>query len=213
MKPNMKMLFALAFGVASIFSMANAQAENDSRIAISSQDLNAEPNMELLVVSSGSMEPTLPRHSYVLSVPVSSPSDYLRRGAVVSFDVTRSYPVGPYAQTAGEKIFTFYMRVVGLPGDKIELKEGELTVNDLRVVEEYKLMVKPSIDSRKSVPAVIVPINSVYVLGDNREQSNDSRFSGPVPISFIRGLVRYVSEVTVESMPESGLIDKWYQVK
>lgn len=209
LKLLIKLASVFALVVVSSCFTASAQGIDAPGIVVSLQDVNSEPNMELLVVSSGSMEPTLPRRTYILSVPASSTSDYLRRGAVISFDVTTSYPAGQYAQTPGEKRFTFLMRVVGLPNEKVELRGGTLIVNDIPVTEDYASLSGPAAVARQSTPALTVPADSVYVLGDNRGNSNDSRFSGPVSISFIRGLVKYVSE----SPPESGSVDKWRQVK
>jgi signal peptidase I len=209
LKRFIKLSSVFALVVVSYCASASAQVIGAPDIEVSLQDVNLEANMELLVVSSGSMEPTLPKRALVLSVPGSSASDYLRRGAVISFDVTTSYPAGRYAQTPGMKKFTFLMRVVGLPNEKVELRGGALIVNDVAVSEAYASFSGPAAAARMSAPALIVPADSVYVLGDNRGNSNDSRFSGPVPISFIRGLVKYVSE----SPPESGSIDKWRQVK
>lgn len=213
MKINLKSYIRLPFAFALIamptFATASSQGVNDPRIWVSPKNIILEPNMELLVVSSASMEPTLPKHSYVLSVPAPSTSDYLHRGAVISFDVTTSYPVGLYAQTPGKKKFTFLMRVVGLPNEKIEFQRGNLVVNDVPVAETYASLSGLSAVALQSTPALTIPADSVYVLGDNRGNSNDSRFSGPVPISFIRGLVRYVSE----DPPESGRLDNWHKVK
>lgn len=201
--------FVLALVIASFASCANAQAVSALPVMVTLHGVDIEPNWELLVVSSGSMEPTLLRNSYVLSVPSSSAAAYLRRGAVVSFDVTTSYPTGPYNQTPGQPKFTFLMRVVGLPNDKVELRRGELIINDVPVTETYASFLGPSAVVRQSLPAAVVPVDSVYVLGDNRGNSNDSRFSGPVPIAFIRGVVKYVSE----NPPASGMPDKWHHVK
>ncbi len=199
----------LAFILAATSAQANEQAASVPSVVVGLNGVEIESNWELLVVSSGSMEPTLPRKSYVLSVPAASASTYLNRKTIVSFDVTSSYPTGPYTQTSGKPKFTFLMRIVGLPGDKVELRRGELIVNDVPVAENYILDPSAAALGHQSMPAAIVPVDSVFVLGDNRGYSNDSRFSGPVPISFIRGVIKHVSENT----PGSGVADKWRPVK
>ena len=201
--------FVLVLLLASAAFKTTAQEATAQSVIVDLSGVDVEPNSELLVVSSGSMEPTLLCRSFVLSVPITSASTYLRRGAVVSFDVTSSYPDGPYTQTPGKPKFTFFMRIVGLPNDKVELRRGELRINGVSVAEPYASIVGPSIVVRQTLPAMVVPADSVFVLGDSRENSNDSRFSGPVPITFIRGVVKFVSE----NPPGSGRVDKWHSVK
>lgn len=93
-----------------------------------------------------------------------------RRGEVIIFryprDITRD----------------FVKRVVGLPGDTVELKGGQLFVNNVAVEEPY--ITRP--DTRSVAPTV-VPEDSYFVLGDNRRVSNDSRDWGPVPTDNIVG--------------------------
>jgi signal peptidase I len=81
------------------------------------------------------------------------------------------------------------MRVVALPGEVVELREGELYVNDIRCPEPYlDLERAEQEDSQRLVPTQI-PDDCVYVLGDFRDMSKDSRFEGPVKISDIVGRV------------------------
>lgn len=199
----------LTVAILSFASSTSPRAAAALPVVVHLDSVDIEPDWELLVVSSGSMEPTLPRHSFVLSVPAPSSSAYLHRGAIVAFDVTTSFPVGPYTHVPGQPRFTFLMRVVGLPNDKVDFKDGELMINGATVAEPYASLSGQSALVRKSMTAAVVPADSVYVLGDNRRSSNDSRFSGPVRISFIRGVVRYVSE----SHSESGIAEKWHPVK
>ena len=75
-------------------------------------------------------------------------------------------------------------RVVGLPGDEISVQDGELIVNGERQEEPY--VNKQSPDRSTFGPAV-VPEGKVFVMGDNRADSRDSRFIGPVPLENIEG--------------------------
>jgi len=92
------------------------------------------------------------------------------RGDIVVF----LYPKDP------EK--AFIKRVVGLPGDRVEVKGGKVLVNG-QVMEEVSTAIPAEMDS----PVETVPDGSVWVLGDNRNNSEDSRFFGEVPYDLIRG--------------------------
>jgi len=75
-------------------------------------------------------------------------------------------------------------RVVGLPEDKIAVRNGVLFVNGERQKEPY---VNGEFPDRSFAPQVRVPKDHVFVMGDNRANSRDSRFFGPVPQENIEG--------------------------
>lgn len=77
---------------------------------------------------------------------------------------------------------TYIKRIVGLPGDRVEIRGGRVFVNGAELQEPYVAFA----DSR-SFPPVIVPPNALYVLGDNRAASDDSRFWGFVERSDVLG--------------------------
>jgi signal peptidase I len=93
-----------------------------------------------------------------------------KRGDVIVF----RYPEDPSRD--------FIKRVVGLPGDVVEEREGIVSVNGVTLEEPYIL----SPDSR-TYPAQTVPPGHYYVLGDNRGNSSDSRVWGFVPEENIVG--------------------------
>jgi len=81
----------------------------------------------------------------------------------------------------------FVKRVVGLPGDTVEVKDGYLYVNGEKYEEEY-LTNRPDYD----MLPYTVPEGMFFVLGDNRSSSNDSHLIGPIPREMILGHVRQV---------------------
>lgn len=89
--------------------------------------------------------------------------------------------------TAG-KNQNFIKRIVGVPGDTIEIRNGDLYRNGALVTGET--YVKRYLDSPQSpqfMPKVTVPENHVFAMGDNRDRSSDSRVWGFVPYDNIKG--------------------------
>src|ERR1700752_2631314 len=91
----------------------------------------------------------------------------LKRGDVVVF----LFPDDPSA--------SYVKRLIGLPGDTVEISEGKVIVNDQELVEPY---IDPRLNlSHRSQQPIYVKPNYYYVLGDNRDNSSDSRIWGFVP--------------------------------
>ena len=79
---------------------------------------------------------------------------------------------------------SFIKRVVGLPGETVEIRSGHLYVDGQELPDQY---VPPGyLDGSNFAPRQI-PIDNYFVLGDHRDSSNDSRVFGPVPRSYIYG--------------------------
>ncbi|HKS68496.1 MAG TPA: signal peptidase I [Candidatus Acidoferrales bacterium] len=79
---------------------------------------------------------------------------------------------------------SFIKRVIGLPGDTIEVRAGHLYVNGKELAEPY---VPASYLDDSNYPARKIPPHEYFVMGDHRDSSNDSRVFGPVPRRFIYG--------------------------
>jgi len=148
-------------------------------------------------IPSGSMIPTLLIgdhilvNKFLLGNPVDVPFTNIHlfrmpglrkphRGDVIVF----KYPEDPTRD--------FIKRTIGVEGDVIEEKDKVLYVNGRKMVEPYiqhvDSVIKPSsTDRRDTFGPVTVPKDSVFVMGDNRDQSYDSRFWGFVDISMVKG--------------------------
>lgn len=128
-------------------------------------------------VEGTSMEPRLTDQERVFINKFIYKFESVSRGDVVVFwypkDVTKS----------------FIKRVVGVPGDRVELRAGELFVNGERVSEPY---LEADFRGEDSFSAVAVPQGEYFVLGDHRTSSNDSRSWGTVPEKYIYGKAQLV---------------------
>jgi signal peptidase I len=150
--------------------------------------------VQAFFIPSGSMEPTLKPGDRVLVQKVVYGPD---RGDVIVFSDPQGRP-GPDRGIVGGFVHwlsstlgierpeheDFIKRVIGLPGETIELRDGRLFVDGVRIHEPY---LKGAVDTREYGP-VRVPEDALFVLGDNRLNSNDSRFGlGFVPVDKVVG--------------------------
>lgn len=87
----------------------------------------------------------------------------------------------------GKKVYLI-KRIIGLPGDKVDLKDGKVYVNDIELTEKYITVETTAVSGQTEFP-MTVPEGEYFVLGDNRIVSKDSRYLsiGTVPRSKIIG--------------------------
>lgn len=119
------------------------------------------------------------------------PQKAIGRGDVIVF----KYPEQPDRD--------FIKRVIGLPGDRLELRRKRIFINDVMLDEPYvHYMQPPSTDGivrtgdlREEYGPVTVPAGQYFMMGDNRDNSEDSRYWGFLPGSYVKGeaLIIYFS--------------------
>ena len=149
-------------------------------------------------IPTGSMEPSLLIGDFLLvnkfaySEPIFSwgkailPRKELARHDVVVF----KFPNEPDKD--------FVKRIIALEGEKVEIKDKQVYVNDSPIAENYKVHSDDQIFTkdqyfrydefiRDNFGPVIVPAGHCFVMGDNRDNSADSRYWGFLPLGYIKG--------------------------
>lgn len=127
-------------------------------------------------IPSESMEPTLNIDDRVLVNRLSYRFHDPERGDIVVFEA-------PEGEATAE-IRDLVKRIVGMPGEVIEMRDGIVYIDGREVEEPY---VKRQ--STKSFAACRVPVDAYFMMGDNRDRSKDSRYFGPVARSDLVGRV------------------------
>jgi len=137
------------------------------------------------------------------------PLGTIKRGDVVVF----KYPEEPERD--------FIKRIIGLPGDTLELKQKKVYINGTPLDEPYvhfleqpgsgnPLSEVTSLDVRENYGPVTVPENQYFAMGDNRDNSADSRYWGFLPRDYVKGraLIIYWSyESERQDYEETGAAD------
>ena len=172
------------------------------------------------VIPSGSMEKTLligdhlimSRIGYDAGVPFTNLHVSLwrtpRRGQIVIFRPTIPGDTSDVIK-----------RVVGLPGDTVDIHDGSVWINGVRLREDYTLgrtepgepsMFRAAFAGKNNVLPYTVPPDCFFVMGDNRGNSLDSRFEGCIPRANIVGTpVMIYASIDAPSEPwSSGLVDR-----
>lgn len=138
---------------------------------------NAKEKTETFSFSGKSMSPNLLDGQYWISDKTAYISNNPQRGDVVTFKDLQD----PSKINA--------KRIVGLPGEDIEIKEGQVYINGQVINEPYleQGVVTSSVDYPKEGEKLAIPNDQYYILGDNRPYSSDSRIFGNVPKANITG--------------------------
>lgn len=121
-----------------------------------------------------SMVPTLQNGELVIVNRLSYKFSKPKIGDVIVF----RFPKNPQQE--------YIKRVIGLPGDTVEVHNGKVIVSG-QIINEPYISEPPSYSTQSTVPQ-----DSLYVLGDNRNNSSDSHAWGPVPIEYVIGKAVFV---------------------
>ena len=155
-------------------------------------------------IPSGSMLPTLQINQRLLVDRIGAHFSSPHVGDIIVFHPPKNYAAGCPNTREGENAGgqqggrpcdvvwsqrsseTFVKRVVGLPGDRISIEGGHVIRNGVREKDSY---IEPCGDVSVCSFAgrITVPRGDYYMMGDNRGESDDSRFWGPVPKAWIIG--------------------------
>jgi signal peptidase I len=95
------------------------------------------------------------------------------------------------------------LRIVGLGGDVVEIENGQLLVNHKAKPEPYLLGAAAENDFSKQLSVASVPEAFAFMLGDCRDNSNDSRLLGPMPLEAIVGKVKMVHPLDSPKTPRA----------
>ena len=159
-------------------------------------------------VKQQSMHPTIKNNEKVLTIRPWMKGSKFEYGQIITFeapidnklyiDSNETLYTAQYENYTGITLFlynfldvnkvSYIKRVIGLPGDHIVIKDGMVYRNDEKIEEPYLREMNTEIQEQEYAD-VIVPENTVYVMGDNREQSKDSRSFGCIPYSRVNGYV------------------------
>ncbi|HQZ18014.1 MAG TPA: signal peptidase I [Vicinamibacteria bacterium] len=123
-------------------------------------------------VQGASMQPRIEDNERILINKAIYRFQGVERGDVVVF----YYPRDPSV--------SYIKRVIGLPGDRVEIRNGTVYVNEAAIEEPYLL---PEYRDRYDMPETLVERGHYFVMGDHRTSSMDSRSFGSVPEKYIYG--------------------------
>ena len=158
-------------------------------------------------VKQASMYPTIKNGEKVLTIRPWLKGEKFNYGDIITFeapidnklylDTDETLYTAQYENYTGITLFlykfldinkvSYIKRVIGLPGDHIEIKDGNVYRNGEKLEEDYIRSEVVTGVQEEEYADVVVPEGTIYVMGDNREQSKDSRSFGCIPYDRVNG--------------------------
>lgn len=137
--------------------------------------------MQSYSIPSASMDPTLKVRDRLLVSKVNYEWGDIKRGDVVVF----KKPESMQATEGPGGIEDLVKRVIGLPGDTVEARNGSVFINGAKLNEPYL----PAATQTTNLRTIVVPVDEYFMMGDNRDVSFDSRFWGTIKRADVIGEV------------------------
>jgi signal peptidase I len=160
------------------------------------------------IVPTESMSPTILVGDHFFLDKVAFPGNYpeavqsllperaIKRGDIVAF-------MSP--ETPGLRLVK---RVIGLPGEQVGMRQGDIYINDEKLKESYTVHAEPSgVWRSQNIAPITLPSDGFFMMGDNRDRSHDSRYFGVVQRKALIGkpLFVYWSYDSGEYKPDKSL--------
>lgn len=138
----------------------------------------------------------VPKRGEIITFEAPTDDSYIYPEEFDPNDVTAKYSHEPtslwgkfqyYVLESGKD--SYIKRVIALPGEHIQIKEGKVYINDVELEENYLQPEVTTTTQNRTFYDLVVPENCVFVMGDNRPESTDSRSFGCIPFEKIESKV------------------------
>ena len=180
-KSGLRFLSRLSLAVAALAVSACSGTVGPSpshTVAVEPANTCTDGGAHLYRIAQDSMEPTLEPGDLLVVGPANDAV-----GEIVVFEPP------PGSDGSGQNV-PWIKRVVAVGGDTVEIRNGAVWVNDVKLNEPY-VYEGQATDEVDGQTAWQVPKGDLFVLGDHRDLSMDSRAMGPIAISSVIGMVTY----------------------
>jgi signal peptidase I len=132
-------------------------------------------------MATASMLPTLQKDDFLMTYPRAYHNQAPKRGDLIIFE---------YPQNRTKH---FIMRVIAMEGETVEIKNKQVFIDGEPLQESYKVHAPAStVNPQDNFGPLKIPAGHCFVLGDNRDNSNDSRFWGALPRANVKGQALYI---------------------
>ena len=164
---------------------------------------------QAFTIVSGTMIPTLLTGDHLLAdMTAYGVRDPLFAARLTSGAPPQRGDIAVFAWEGERGLFVF--RIVGLPGEEIAIRDKQVYIDGTALAESYVVHGDSAVvaGNRDQLAPLRIPPDRVFVMGDNRDRSYDSRFRGTVPIAALRGRAATI----YYSRDESGSGVRWHRI-